>query len=83
MQFARIDAALMQGVARDRSVEREVAKIVNAAKEQDIQTIGNRIEDATTMAAACKIGIEYAQGDFVRHDPIVLEDTDTMCVPDL
>lgn len=83
MQFARIDAALMQGVARDRSVEQEVAEIVSAAKERGIQTIGNRIEDATTMAAACKIGIDYAQGDFVRHDPIVLEDTDTMCVPDL
>ncbi|MCH7893307.1 MAG: GGDEF domain-containing protein [Proteobacteria bacterium] len=83
MQFARIDAALMQGVARDRSVERQVAIIVNAAKERGIQTIGNRIEDATTMAASCKIGIDYAQGDFVRHDPIVLEDTDTMCVPDL
>lgn len=29
------------------------------------------------MAASCKIGIEFAQGDFVLHGAIVLEDTNT------
>ena len=81
LQYVRIDAALLQGLARDKRVEEKVSQIVSTARTHCIQTIGDRIEDATTMAAACKIGIEYAQGDYVRHDAIVLEDTQTVCEP--
>ncbi len=81
LQYVRIDAALLQRLARDRSIEKKVSEIVSTAKTHCIQTIGDRIEDATTMAAACKIGIEYAQGDYIRHEAIVLEDTQTICEP--
>lgn len=81
MQYARIDAALMQGLARDKRIQAQVAKYVCTAKEYHIHTVGDRIEDAITMAAACTIGIEYAQGDYCRQEDIVLEDTQTICMP--
>lgn len=81
MQYARIDAALMQGLARDKSIQTEVAEYVSVAKKYGIHTVGECIEDAITLAAACTIGIEYAQGDYVLQEDIVLEDTHTLCMP--
>ena len=81
LQYVRIDAALLQGLARDQRVKKQVSEIVRTARTHCIHTIGDRIEDAKTLAAACQIGIEYAQGDYVRHDEIVLEDTHTVCRP--
>lgn len=81
LQYARIDAALMQSLAGDKKVQAQVRHYVSAAKDLGIHTVGERIEDAVTMAAACKIGIEYAQGDYVWQEDIVLEDTHTLCTP--
>jgi len=83
MHYVRIDGALMQGVARDKEIQSQVKELVAAARARGIHTVGDRIEDAVTMAAACGLGIEYAQGDQIWQEDIVLEDTYTTCTPSL
>jgi diguanylate cyclase (GGDEF)-like protein len=81
MQYARIAAALSQRVARDKSVEHQVSKIVCAAKARGIFVIADRIENAATMATLSQMKVEFMQGDYLRRDNIVIEDTMTVCKP--
>lgn len=80
-QFARISAELLQQVAWDKSAHHEVSTIVNACKNNDIHAIAERVEDAATMAVLCQMGVEYMQGDYLRRDNIVIEDTSTFRKP--
>lgn len=81
MQYARIDAALLQRVAWDKAVRHQVSKLVRATKARGVQVVADRIEDAATMAALCKMELDFMQGDYVRRDFITLEDTMTVCRP--
>lgn len=83
MQYARIDAALLQRVAWDKAIQHRVCKLVRTAKAQGIHTVADRVEDAATMAALCQMEVEFMQGDYVRRDSIVMEDTMTFCRPAL
>lgn len=83
MQFARIDSALLQQVAWDKSVQHKVTSIINACRTRGIHTIAERVEDAATMAVLCQMGVEFMQGDYLRRDSIVMEDTVTICTPQL
>ncbi len=81
MHYARIDPAILQGVARDKLARQQVAKIVSAARERGILAIADRVEDAATMATLCQMDVEFVQGDYLRRDNIVIEDTMTICTP--
>ena len=83
MQYARIDAALLQRVAWDKVTHHRVSKFVRTARAQGIHTVADRVEDAATMAALCQMEVEFMQGDYVRRDSIVMEDTTTFCRPAL
>lgn len=83
VQYARIDPALLQRVAWDKAAQKQVSKFVSAARKQGIHTIADRVEDAATMATLCQLNVEFVQGDYVRRDNIVMEDTMTHCRPAL
>jgi len=72
MDFVKIDGSLMQGLARDVHLQATVGDLVTQAKENGIQTIAERVEDANTMATLWQLGIEYIQGYQVQEPEVVL-----------
>jgi EAL domain-containing protein (putative c-di-GMP-specific phosphodiesterase class I) len=63
--FAKIDGALMQGLANDRRLQDKVKSLVDAAHAAKASTIAERVEDANTMAVLWQLGVEFVQGYFV------------------
>jgi EAL domain-containing protein (putative c-di-GMP-specific phosphodiesterase class I) len=63
--YVKIDGALMQGLANDRSLQDKVKALVEQAKERAVATIAERVEDANTMAVLWQLGVEFVQGYFV------------------
>ena len=57
----------MQGLARDEALQQRVRALVEAARKRDIQTIGERVEDANTMAVLWQVGVQYIQGYFINE----------------
>ena len=65
--YVKIDGALMQGLATDRSLQERVKVLVQRARAHGIATIAERVEDANTMAVLWQLGIEFIQGYFVSN----------------
>jgi len=63
--FAKIDGALMQGLANDHRLQEKVKALVDAARAAKAITIAERVEDANTMAVLWQLGVEFVQGYFV------------------
>ena len=68
LDFVKIDGTLIQGLAADPQLQLHVRALVEAARKRGIQTIGERVEDANTMAVLWQAGVQYIQGYFV-HEP--------------
>jgi len=68
LDFVKIDGTLIQGLAADPQLQLQVRALVEAARRRGIQTIGERVEDANTMAVLWQAGVQYIQGYFV-HEP--------------
>ena len=67
MDYVKIDGALIQGLAVDPQLQQRVRMLVEAARRHNVQTIGERVEDANTMAVLWQIGVQYIQGYFVNQ----------------
>jgi len=65
VNYVKIDGALMQGLASDRSLQEQVRGLVQEAKKHGVTTIAERVEDANTMAVLWQLGVEFVQGYFV------------------
>ncbi len=75
MDFAKIDGSLMQGLHRDSDLQAKVGELASLAKQHNIKTIAERVEDANTMAVLWQLGVPYIQGNFNQMRGVVLEDT--------
>jgi EAL domain-containing protein (putative c-di-GMP-specific phosphodiesterase class I)/GGDEF domain-containing protein len=74
--YVKIDGALMQGLATDRSLQEQVKTLVQLANARGITTIAERVEDANTMAVLWQLGVEFVQGYFVGSaEEVVLHDS--------
>lgn len=78
MDYVKIDGSLMQGLHRDKDAQKTVALLSQVAKDMQIHTIAERVEDANTMAVLWQLGIAYIQGNYVQEKGVVLEDTQTI-----
>jgi diguanylate cyclase (GGDEF)-like protein/PAS domain S-box-containing protein len=67
LDFVKIDGTLIQGLAGDPQLQLQVRALVEAARRRNIQTIGERVEDANTMAVLWQIGVQFIQGYFVNE----------------
>jgi len=67
LDYLKIDGTLMQGLATDRGLQQRVKALVDGAKDRNIATIAERVEDANTMAVLWQLGIEFLQGYFVNE----------------
>jgi multidomain signaling protein FimX len=67
LDFVKIDGALIQGLTGDPQLQQRVRTLVEGASKRLIQTIGERVEDANTMAVLWQVGVQYIQGYFVNE----------------
>ena len=67
LDFVKIDGALVQGLTGDPQLQLRVRTLVESATKRLIQTIGERVEDANTMAVLWQVGVQYIQGYFVNE----------------
>lgn len=74
--YIKVDGALMHTLMTDKGMQNSVEKIVAAAHERNIKTIGERVENANAMAVLFQIGLDYMQGHYVCEPEVVLQDQD-------
>ena len=67
LDFVKIDGTIIQGLASDPQLQMQVRSLVEAARRRGVQTIGERVEDANTMAVLWQLGVQYIQGYFVNE----------------
>jgi diguanylate cyclase (GGDEF)-like protein/PAS domain S-box-containing protein len=72
MQFVKIDGSLMQGLHRDKDLQRRVGDIARRAAALGIKTIAERVENASTMAILWQLGVAFVQGNFTQTHGVVL-----------
>ena len=75
LDFVKIDGAIVQGLTGgSRQLQQRVRVLVEQATKRLIQTIGERVEDANTMAVLWQVGVQYIQGYFVNEpEQVVLK----------
>ncbi|NOR18663.1 MAG: EAL domain-containing protein [Xanthomonadales bacterium] len=83
MGFVKIDGSLMQGLHKNSNLQNEVKELARLAREHNILTIAERVQDANTMAVLWQLGISYIQGNYVQNHEIVIEDTSVSSVTTL
>ena len=76
LDFVKIDGTITQGLASDPQLQMKVRTLVEAARRRNIRTIGERVEDANTMAVLWQLGVQYIQGYFVNEPEEVVLRTD-------
>jgi diguanylate cyclase (GGDEF)-like protein/PAS domain S-box-containing protein len=64
--FVKIHGALMQGLSADQDKQARVKSIIELARGCKAITIGERVQDANTMAVLWQLGVEFIQGYFVN-----------------
>jgi EAL domain-containing protein (putative c-di-GMP-specific phosphodiesterase class I) len=64
--FVKIHGALMQGLSADQDKQHRVKTLVDLAHSRKAVTIGERVQDANTMAVLWQLGVEFIQGYFVN-----------------
>jgi multidomain signaling protein FimX len=67
LDFVKIDGTIIQGLSADPQLQMKVRSLVEAARRHNIRTIGERVEDANTMAVLWQLGVQYIQGYFVNE----------------
>jgi multidomain signaling protein FimX len=66
LDFVKIDGSLMQGLIDDSLLQSKVSTLVDSAREKDIETIAERVEDANTMAVLWQLGVQHLQGFLIQ-----------------
>jgi diguanylate cyclase (GGDEF)-like protein len=64
--FVKVHGALMQGLSADQDKQARVKSVVELARKSKSVTIGERVQDANTMAVLWQLGVEFIQGYFVN-----------------
>jgi EAL domain-containing protein (putative c-di-GMP-specific phosphodiesterase class I) len=73
--YVKIDGSLVQSLARDEALQRQVQTLVERSRAAGARTIAERVEDANTMAVLWQLGISYMQGYYVHEPEVVLQET--------
>jgi len=62
VRYLKIDTSFVREVARNREDQAMIRGIVAIARELDVLTVAEGIEDATTLELITEYGVDYAQG---------------------
>lgn len=75
LDFVKIDGTLIANLSSDASARERTQALVEIAKERQIKTIAEKVQDANTMAALWQLGISYMQGYYVQEPEVVLQES--------
>jgi EAL domain-containing protein (putative c-di-GMP-specific phosphodiesterase class I) len=67
VDFVKIDGTLMGSVAHSAQTLEQVRKLVDAAGQRFIMTIGENVQDSDTMAVLWEVGMQYVQASFAEQ----------------
>jgi PAS domain S-box-containing protein len=71
VDYLKIDIQFVRNLLNDEDDQQVVRAIVGVAKQFEIKTIAEGVEDAATAKKLCRIGVDYAQGyHFGRPMPL-------------
>ncbi len=68
----------MHTLMTDTKMQESVQKIVHAAKERNIKSIAERVENANAMAVLFQLGLDFMQGHYVNEPEVVLQESDSV-----
>lgn len=60
--FIKIDASIIKNIHNDMAAQTMVETIVYFAKKQNIETIGEYVENEEIYNTLCKLGVDFSQG---------------------
>jgi len=72
IELVKIDGSLLQNISTNPAQQEKIRKLVDAARARNIQTIAERVDQASTMAVLFQLGIDYMQGHYVHEPEVVL-----------
>jgi diguanylate cyclase (GGDEF)-like protein len=72
--YIKVDGEMMHTLISDTKTQDAVGRIVAAAKERNIKTIAERVENANAMAVLFQLGLDYMQGHYVQEPAVVLQE---------
>lgn len=76
--YIKVDGELMHTLMTDTKMQDSVQKIVRAAKERNIKSIAERVENANAMAVLFQLGLDFMQGHYVNEPEVVLQESDSV-----
>lgn len=76
--YIKVDGEMMHSLITDMKTQDLVGRIVMAAKERNIKTIAERVENANAMAVLFQLGLDYMQGHYVHEPEVVLQEADSV-----
>lgn len=77
MDFIKLDGSIMQGLHKDKDSQEKIKNLNILAREKNIRSIAEQVQNANTMAVLWQLGVAYMQGNYVEVSEVVLEDTST------
>lgn len=75
VQFVKIDGSILQNIEQNPAQQEKVRLLVDAARARNVETIAERVEQASTMAVLFQLGIGYMQGHYVHEPEVVLAES--------
>ena len=75
VQFIKIDGSILQNIETNPEQQDRVRLLVDAARARNVETIAERVEQASTMAVLFQLGIGYMQGHYVHEPEVVLAES--------
>lgn len=72
VNFVKIDGSFMPVIATDEKKREFVQGIIEAARQRNIETVAERVENANTMAVLWQLGVNYIQGNYVQEPEVVM-----------
>ncbi len=77
MDFIKLDGSIMQGLHKDKDLQDKIRNLNILAREKNIRSVAEQVQNANTMAVLWQLGVAYMQGNYVEVSDVVLEDTST------
>lgn len=72
--FVKLHASFTQAVSQPGASQNQMRTIIDKARDERVEVIAQRVEDAETMAALWQMGVGYVQGFHIKGpDPSGLE----------
>jgi EAL domain-containing protein (putative c-di-GMP-specific phosphodiesterase class I) len=74
LHMIKFDGSILQNIETNLPQQEAIKSFVTVAHKRKIETIAERVEQASTMAVLFQLGLDHMQGHYVHEPDVVLED---------